>query len=309
MMIEGIDVFIEVVDAQSFARAADRLGMPTTTVSAKVARLEKSLGVTLIRRTTRQLHVTPAGMIFYQRCVRALAELAEARRELDAGKQEPEGVLRITAPGDLVRGLLNPIIKRFLGLYPKASIDLVVTSRLVDLIAERIDLAVRIRPMEDSRLIVRKYCSLSAGFWAAPSYLARRGIPQSPVELRGHDFVRFSFMPEALSLHDRSGNPIVFKPTWRVACDDLDSMRSLIAGGFGVGFLPEFDVNSELQFPALVRVLPDLVFPPRSINFVYPSQAFVPLPVRAFIATAIDGQRGRGANEPGVAAGERGNYA
>src|SRR5271165_2425292 len=154
MSVDSIQVFVEVVEAQSFTRAAGRLKMPATTVSAKIAKLEERLGVTLIQRTTRRLQVTPAGRAYYERCARALAEIAEGERELLAGTQEPSGLLRITTPPDLAHGLLTPKVERFLKAYPKTSVELIVTSQIVDLLAERIDLAVRVGVLNDSSLII-----------------------------------------------------------------------------------------------------------------------------------------------------------
>jgi DNA-binding transcriptional LysR family regulator len=302
MSIEDIDVFVEVIDAQSFARAAERLRMPTTTVSAKIARLERFLGVTLIRRTTRQLHITPAGEIFYQRCVRAMAELDQGKRELDAGKQEPVGVLRITAPNDIAQSLLTPIIGRFIELYPKASVELRITSRVVDLISERVDLAVRIGLLDDSRMIIRKFRTVGGGLWASPAYLARKGTPKHAAELCDHDFVRFAPMPETLVVRSSAGDPVELKPNWRLASDDMENLRSLIICGYGLGFLPQHVAESTVPVAfSLVRVLPDYVFPCRDINFVYPSQAFVPQPVRAFIALATGAETRRGVGDADVA--------
>jgi DNA-binding transcriptional LysR family regulator len=287
MSTRDIEVFVEVVDAESFTRAAERLGMPTTTVSSKIARLEARLGVTLIQRTTRRLHVTAAGRSYYGHCVRALSEMAEAHRELAAAAGEPTGLLRITTPADFAQSVLPPIVERFLRAYPRASVELTVTNRLVDLVAEGIDMAVRIGPLDDSSLTARRFHSSRAGLYAAPSYLRRRGVPKTPADLAEHDLLRFSRLPETLSL--RSGGDQVFIDfRGRFATDDLDNLRTFVARGAGIGLLPEFLGEELAKTSAVSRLLPDYVSPMRTIYFVFPAQKFVPQTVRAFIGLAVD---------------------
>ncbi|AMP37093.1 LysR family transcriptional regulator [Ralstonia solanacearum] len=286
MSLDSIEVFVEVVSARSFTRAGERLGMPTTTVSAKIARLEKRLGVTLIQRTTRQLHVTPAGMNYYDRCVRALAELSEGERELAAARDEPSGLLRITAPPDLAQTLLTPLVERFLQTYPKVSIELVITTRTVDLIAERIGLAVRVGPIDDSSLVIRRFCAARTALWAAPAYLDRMGHPQQPEDLARHDLIRFSLLGERVALKTATGEVIDVDFASRLASDDLDSVKTYVLRGNGIGLLPEF-IGEQAQAPSpLVRVLPAYASEVRTVYFAYPAQRFVPQAVRAFIATA-----------------------
>jgi DNA-binding transcriptional LysR family regulator len=287
MSTQDIEVFVEVVDAEGFTRAAQRLGMPTTTVSSKIARLEARLGVTLIQRTTRRLHVTAAGRSYYGHCVRALSEMAEAQRELAAATGAPTGLLRITTPADFAHSVLPPIIERFLRTYPRASVELMVTNRVVDLVAEGIDLAVRIGPLEDSSLTTRRFQATQAGLWAAPTYLRRRGVPKTPADLVRHDLLHFSRLPETVTL--RAGEDearIDFRG--RLATDDLDNLRNFVARGAGIGLLPDFLGEELAKTAAVTRVLPDYVSPIRTIYFVFPAQKFVPQTVRAFIGLAID---------------------
>jgi DNA-binding transcriptional LysR family regulator len=290
MNMDGIDVFVEVVDAQSFTRAAARLGMPTTTVSAKVARLEERLGITLIQRTTRQLRITSAGRSYYNYCIRALAEIAEGERELASVTEEPTGTLRVTAPGDLAQALLTPLVERFLQLFPKVSVELVVANQLIDLIAEGIDLAVRVGPLEDSTLIVRKFRSGRVALWASPSYLDRMGTPQTVDELSGHEFIRFSRLCERITLKSSTGDAVDIEFKGRLASDDLDNLKTFVLRGNGIGLLPEFIGEDLMPFSPLVRVLPEYASEVSSVYFAYPAQRFVPQTVRAFIATATGEQ-------------------
>jgi DNA-binding transcriptional LysR family regulator len=284
---QDIEVFVEVVDAEGFSRAAQRLGIPTTTVSSKIARLEARLGVTLIQRTTRRLHITAAGRSYYGHCVRALSEMAEAQRELVSAAGEPTGLLRVTAPADFAHSVLPPIIERFLRAYPRASVELMVTNRVVDLLAEGIDLAMRIGPLEDSSLTARRFRSTQAGLWAAPSYLRRRGVPKTPVDLRQHDLLRFSRLPETVKLR-ASGDEALIDFRSRFATDDLDNLRVFVLRGAGIALLPDFLGERLARNAAVTRVLPDYVSRTRTIYFVFPAQKFVPRTVRAFIGLATD---------------------
>ncbi|MFN3146268.1 MAG: LysR family transcriptional regulator [Paracoccaceae bacterium] len=292
MILDGIDVFTEVVDAQSFSRAARRLGMPVSTVSARVARLEDRLGATLIRRTTRQLSVTPLGQRYYDRCVRALAEMAAAERELADASEDPSGPLHISAAADLAQFKLVPVIDAYLARHPRTTVDLSVTNRHVDLIAEDVDLAVRIGTLPDSSLVARRYFEARMGLWATPAYLDRHGTPQSPADLAGHGLVRLSRDTGALRLLDGEGQPVPLDMPARIAADDMQSCRSFALAGAGIAILPDFIGNA--PDAPLVRVLPRIASAPIAPAFVYPAQRFVPRTVRAFIDLAMAMERGAG---------------
>lgn len=286
MDLDGIDVFVEVVDAQSFTRAAQRLGLPISTVSAKLARLEARLGVTLIRRTTRQLHVTPAGRAYYAHCVRALAALSQGAQELADVVQEPSGLLRITAPADLVQTLLAPLVERFLALYPKTRVELVITNTTLDLIATGIDLALRAGILHDSSLVIRRFRSGRLGLWASREYLDRVDIPIVPADLADHDFIRFTRMGDRLVFIGPGNVPVELPINSRLAADDLDSVRAFIVRGNGIGALPDFMTEDGAAAGRLVRILPDYASEAGGIHFVYPAQRHVPQTVRAFVDLA-----------------------
>ncbi len=157
MDLDGIEVFVKVVEAGSFSQAAKLLGMPNSTVSAKVSALEKRLGVTLLQRSTRKLRATPAGETYFQQCVQALEQLQAAESELTSAQREPQGLLRVTAPADIGHTLLATLVRGFLQQYPKTEVELVVTNRVLDLIAEGVDLAIRAGELTDSRLIAKRF--------------------------------------------------------------------------------------------------------------------------------------------------------
>lgn len=287
MDLDDIAVYVKVVQAGSFSGAARLLAMPNTTVSARVARLEKRLGVTLIQRTTRKLHVTPAGRAYFERCTRGLAEIEAAEAELTAGTGEPRGRLRVTAPPDVAHSLLPPLVTQYIRRYSQASVELVVTSRVVDLIGEGVDLAIRAAALPDSTLVSRKFVSFGAGLWATRAYLSARGTPRSPADLARHDCLVFSrIAPQALRSTD-GRQKAELPANGRIIVDDLETMRYFVAQGDGIGALPDFLVRTHAADGSLIRVLPQWNWAGGALSFVYPSQPFVPAGVRAFIDLAV----------------------
>jgi DNA-binding transcriptional LysR family regulator len=287
MELDGITVFVKVVQTASFSRAARLLGMPNTTVSAKVARLEKRLGVTLIQRTTRKLSVTPAGQAYFERCVRALEEIQAGESELATTAKEPQGLLKVTAAGDVAHSLLVPVVRRYLKEYPKTSVELVVTNRFVDLVAEGVDLAIRAGKLEDSTLIARKFSEVNGGLWASPAYLKRMGVPKHPKDLARHDCVMFSdFHDQKIQLSDGK-EEIEVRMNGRIVADDLETIRALVLRGEGIGTLPEFLGCKHALGGALERVLPKWSWGGGVLSLVYPAQRFVSPKLQAFIALAL----------------------
>ncbi|MEO6395377.1 MAG: LysR family transcriptional regulator [Devosia sp.] len=292
MVLDGIDVFVRVVQTGGFSAAARQLGMPATTVSAKIARLEERLGVTLIQRSTRKMHVTPAGEAYYARCVEALQMLRAGEEELEAAHAEPSGVLRITAPSDLAQRLLPPMVERFLARYPKASVELIVTNAPLDLLAEGIDLALRAGPMKDSSLQSRALGRGALGLFASQSYLERRGVPRVAADLASHDLIIHSRFPAGVLAGLAAEAGVVLNKTSRVKADDMQTLRSLAACGLGIAMLPDFP-GAGMEADGLVKVLPEFQLAGGPAHFVYPAGKFVPVNVRAFIDLAVDGSAPR----------------
>ena len=281
--LDDIAVFVKVVQAGSFSQAARLLGMPNTTVSARVARLEKRLGVTLIQRTTRKLHVTPAGQAYFARCVRGLAEIETAEAEITSATAAPRGVLRITVTGDVAHSLLPPLAARFVRKYPEVKIELIVANRVVDLIAEGVDLAIRAAELKDSTLVARRFMQITWAFWASRAYLAERGTPETPSDLERHEGLIFSRLPMQMLRVGESEISL----QGRIVADDLETVRAFVLHGEGIGALPEFLARDYAADGTLVRVLPQWTWTAGALSFVYPGQPFVPANVRAFIDLAL----------------------
>jgi DNA-binding transcriptional LysR family regulator len=284
--LDGIAVFVKVVQVGSFSQAAKLLNMPNSTVSAKVAALEKRLGVTLLQRTTRRLHLTEAGEGYFRRCMTALEELQTAENELAIERSETKGVLRLTAPVELGRSALPPVLDVLMKRHPAIKIDLIITNRLVDLVAENIDVAVRAGPLKNSGLIAKRFVLGQFGLWASPSYLKNNSVPRNPDELKEHDCLRFApFTGRKLQLtNGRERAQIAL--AGRITADDFEALRALAVLGWGIALLPSFLCAEEAKERKLVSVLPNWRGDSVSISVVYPAQRFVAPKIRAFITAA-----------------------
>ncbi len=289
MELDGIAIFVKVVQAGSFTQAARQLGMPNTTVSAKIARLERRLGVTLIQRTTRKLNITPAGQAYFKRCLHALEEIQAGESELAKSTGEPQGLLRVTASVDVAHSLLPPIVRRYLRKYPKTSVELVVTNRFVDLVAEGVDVAFRAGRLEDSSLIAKKLPLLDGGFFASPAYVKKHGAPKSIADLAHHVCVVHSDFTDGIPMTDGKEETLL-RVKGRIQADDFETLRAFIQKGDAIGALPAFLGDDPSQSAKLVRVLPKWCWGGGGFSIVYPSQRFVSPKLEAFIriATAQD---------------------
>jgi len=283
MDLNEVAVFVGVVRAGSFSAAARRLGMPKSTVSARVSALEKRLGATLIRRTTRKLAITPAGQAFFERGQEALGVLETAEAEVRAGQAEPQGTLRLTAPSELGAVLLPPVIQHFRKLHPKVRLEIDLSDREVDLLAEGVDLAIRVGKLPDSGLIAKRLGTVYFAPFASQKYLSRAGVPREPAELRRHSCLRFRPLEgDEWRLSGPGGSVRVEAPAALVA-NNLALLKALAASGQGIALLPTFLCLPELQQAKLVRILPGWRAHVAPVQFVHSPQRFPPPPLKAFM--------------------------
>ncbi|MGV3526998.1 MAG: LysR family transcriptional regulator [Candidatus Sericytochromatia bacterium] len=287
MDFAGIGVFVKVVELGSITAAAQALGLPITTASGQLAALEKRLGVTLIQRTTRQLHVTEAGQAYFVHCRQALQELETAEKAVAATLTEPSGTLRITATPDIAAHVLPPLISGYLARYPKVRVELVATYRLVDFLAEGIDLGLRLGNQKDSSLRARTLRHLQLSLWAAPAYLAAHGVPQTPDELSAHTVIGYQATSQRLTLRRGSESLTLSGLSGRIRVDDFESLKAFVKLGDGISLLPDYLAASEALNGELVRVLPDWYGERLPLRFVYPAQRFVGLPLQRLIAHCL----------------------
>jgi DNA-binding transcriptional LysR family regulator len=297
MSLDAIAVFVRVVETGSFSAAARRLGMPKATVSARVAGLEKRLGVTLIHRTTRKLRVTEAGEEYFRHCADAIRELELAEAALQSTSGKPSGVLKVTAPVDLGHTLLPRIVQAYAAKYPDVSVELLVTNRLVDLVGEGVDLAIRpSQALKDSSLIAQRYFEMGFNLWASARYLERLGAPTHPRDLSKADFVGFLGRGSVVLTNGKS--EVEIPATGRIRADDLETIKALLLSGEGIAWLPDFLAEEAAEAGTLVPVLSQWRPKERgAFYFVYVGRKYGLPKVQAFIQTALElAQHGRHAD-------------
>jgi DNA-binding transcriptional LysR family regulator len=252
-----VATFTRVVELGSFTAAAAALGLPKSSVSRAVSRLEDSLGVRLLQRTTRKLVLTQAGQRYVAEVRGPMARLAEASNEVSDSGKEPRGVVRISIAPELGDGFVSATLVAFVRRYPKIRIELLVANRRVNLIDESIDLALRAGTLDDSTLVARKVATTDLGLFAAPSYLERRGTPRRLADLTTHDCVLHKtargLMPWSLSGPRGHERVAVDGP---ITADDLGSVRLLTIAGLGIALIPTVIVRGDVESGKLIRVLP-----------------------------------------------------
>jgi DNA-binding transcriptional LysR family regulator len=286
--LNEVSIFIKVVQTGSFTEAAKALGMPKSTVSGKISSLEKRLAVTLIQRTTRKLNVTSEGQAYFKHCVRGMEQIQSGEEELASGHGDPHGLLRITAPVELGTTVLPEIISQFSRKFPRVSVEVVLTDRTIDLLAENIDLAIRGGELEDSTLIAKKLGSDYFAPFASPKYLKMHGTPNHPKELKQHSCIQLtSFGWDQWSLTGTKGTSSFPVPT-RLMANDMSMVKKFVLLGDGIALMPTFMVVEEVKSKKLVRILPDWTSGEAAVHFVYPAQRFVTAKLRAFIEFSTD---------------------
>ena len=274
--------FIRVVEAGSFTRAAKTMGLPTSTVSRRVSRLEEQLGVRLLARTTRKQSLTDAGRIYYDRSSAALAELGNAEAFIANLKGAPRGRIRVTAPAGLAG--LSALVVGFLEAHPEVAIDLDLTNRRVDLIEEGYDVAIRGGVLRDPSLVAEDLAEVEFALVASPSYLKRRGTPKSVEDLRQHDCVIYGARADrATWSFEGQGGPIRVPVKGRIAANDWDSIRVAAISGLGIALVPVPNAREDVGARRLRRILRSARAPRGAFWVAYPSRRHVTSAVRAFI--------------------------
>jgi DNA-binding transcriptional LysR family regulator len=288
MKLEANDllVFARVVDEGSFSRAASRLGLPKSTVSRRVAALESHLGERLLLRTTRRLTVTEFGEAVLAHA-RHVAEDVDAAESLAQSRQsEPSGRLRVTMPNDLANLVLAPVLSGFVERYPKVALEVDLSARFVDLVAENFDVALRPGPLpDDATLAARRVATFSAGLYASPRYVARRGTPAEPEALMEHD---------ALRLQNRAGEPMRWLlhrgpsqwegvPPGRVTANSPELVMRMALSGCGIAIVNDHFALSYAERGELLRVLPEWRVTSVDLWAVFPGRRLMPAKTRAFL--------------------------
>ena len=282
MDLNEIVVFTKVVQAGSFVGASRELGMPKSTVSRKVSELEERLGARLLQRTTRKLSLTEVGTTYYQHAARVVAEAEEAELAVTRLQSMPRGQLRVTTP--LNFDYFAPIVASFLVRYPEVDVELVGTDRVVDLVQEGFDVAVRAGHLADSTLVVRTLGALRSVVVASPKFLAKHGTPKTPRELAGFDCLVFGAGPDRSSWRlFRDGETLTVPVRARFVVNDFEYLDEGARQGLGIAMLPVYRSAGDLREKRLRRILPEWCSAEIPLHVVYPSTRYLSPKVKAFV--------------------------
>ncbi len=274
--LEDVLAFVRVVETGGFSRAAARLGLSKSIISRRVARLEADLGVRLLNRTTRGIAPTEAGLEFKTRCAEILRQLELAREAVTCREKDIAGTLRLSVPLSFGIARLAPAIAAFSEKNPRLSIDLSVSDRFVDLVAEGFDAAIRIGVLPDTSLMSRRLGAMQAFVVASPAYLARHGTPEKPQALTQHECLIYSAGSRD-TWQFRSGRKwLSIRPQGRFRADNGEVLRTAALADLGITVLPDFLVEDAIANGALVRLLSAWPMPEASIHLLRPGGGAAP---------------------------------
>lgn len=282
-------VFTKVVEAGSLTRAGQTLGLPKSTVSRRISRLENHLGIQLLHRSTRAVSVTEDGAVFFEYCLRSLGVLRDGERALQSRAHHPQGVVRIAMPYVLGQELVCPLLPEFMDLYPDVRLVSVLTDDAVGLLRSGFDVALAVGPLVDSELVGIKLGTTGCGAFGSPEYFERKGAPQNHVELPRFDLL-------ANGKHDRRHNWTLHRDNEevnvefmaRLVCNDLMFLRDAALSGLGIANLPAFLCKHELASGRLVAVMPGWRTSDMTFFALFADPKAVPVRVRSLIDFLVE---------------------
>jgi DNA-binding transcriptional LysR family regulator len=286
--LEAMSVFTAVAEAQGFSAASRRLGMPLATVSRKVSELEEQLGVQLLARSTRRVSLTDTGRQYFEACRRILDDVSEAERAASGEYRAPRGELILTTPIVFGRLHIVPVVTEFLKAYRQVDVQMILVDRVVDMLDEHIDLALRIGELPDSSLIAVRIGNIGRLVCASPAYLAAHGVPTHPREVAGHDAVTFAGLSSAREWSFRIGGATMrFPVRSRLTVTTAEAALDAAIAGAGLTRVLSYQAAAAVGDGRLVVVLRDYEPEMNPISLVYPSGRLVPLKLRAFLDFAV----------------------
>ena len=284
--LTGLLAFARAASLGSYTAAARALFVSPSAVSKSVQRLERQLGLTLFTRTTRSLTLTPEGRDLHERALRLLREAEEIEQAALAARAEPSGTLKVTAPLPIGVHLLCPALPRFRARYPKVSVDLRLSDRIVDIIEEGIDVAVRVGELADSRLLSRRLAPNRLCAYASPGYLARRGTPEHPNELIGHDCVSLRFQSSGQLLRWQfriDGRVVEIPPESGITVDASDGVTAVLAADGGIGMSATYIAAPYVTRGELVPILASFAVERSNVTALWPESRRASPNVKAFL--------------------------
>ena len=290
--IQAMRIFVRVVEAGTFTRAADSLSLPKATVTKHVQALEGRLRVKLLNRTTRRVTVTPDGAAYYDRTVRLLTDLDDIEASMTNARANPRGRLRVDVGSSVAQLLIIPHLAEFHARYPDIQVDLGVSDRMVDLIGDNVDCVIRGGELSDQSLVARRIGNLEFITAAAPAYLERKGTPTHPLEIEEKHASVIYFSPQSgrhYPLEFRRGDESIdITGPYQLSVNESNAYVTSIVAGLGIGQITSWQAQRYLDSGALVQLLPDWTQPLLPVYVVYPPNRHLSAKVRAFVDWAAE---------------------
>jgi DNA-binding transcriptional LysR family regulator len=290
-LLDGIAVFVQVINSKSFVKAANKMGHSTSYISKEVSKLETRLGVRLLHRTTRTLSLTPEGEVYFNQCQQIIEDAMQVENNISGQQQIPQGRLKLSCPVGLGVSLIRPILAEFIAKYPKVTLDIDLNDHKVDLIADGFDLVIRAAvQLEDSSLISKRFMNSSSLTLASPEYLKQYGTPKHPDELVDHQMICYRNLknPEMWQYLAKNGQKIQAQVSSRVLCNNSEMMISLCLAGQGIIRMPLFNLSREVTTGKLIPLFEDLSPIDIGVYLVYPSRKNMPAKVKCFIDFIVE---------------------
>jgi DNA-binding transcriptional LysR family regulator len=286
--LSAMRTFVRIVEQGSLTAAADTLGTSSPTVVRTLASLERQLGVSLLKRTTRKIHLTEEGAQYLEHCRNILAAVQETEEAIATRRTEPVGRLTVTASALFGRRHVAPIVYEFLGKYPNVSADLLLLDRMVNLVEEGVDVGVRIANLKDSSLMAIRVGQARRVICASERYLERHGVPRVPADIRKHPCIRHTGLAPRGEWPFRVGNRLVSIPIESlVTCNDIDAAVKACIDGLGLGMFLSYMVAPERRDGKLKYILEKFEPEPLAVQVVYPASKLLSHRVRAFIDACV----------------------
>ena len=291
--LNAIRLFIATVETGSFSAAGRRLGVAPSSVSRQIASLEDSVGAQLLLRTTRNLSLTEAGRLYFERISRILAELDEATTAVSDLERAPRGILHVNAPVSFGVRHIAPAIPAFLSRFPEVRIELTLTDNFVDLLEVGADVAIRVGELEDSSLIARRLAANHRILCASPAYLARAGTPGQPLDLTAHNCLVYTRHQGNVNWNlEGPGGPVEVRVAGNLRTNNTEALHAAALGGLGVALLPSWLVGHEVQCGRLIQILGGCRASPAAIDTaihaLYPANRHLSNKVRSFVDFLVE---------------------
>ncbi len=281
--LSDIVLFVEVAKRRSFSRAGEALGIANSSLSRRISRLERAVGVTLLHRNSRRVELTELGQKYFERCEKIVEAAEAAHDQLVRESSSPKGKIRMSVPVDFGLIFIAPALVEFARLHPDLTFDVDMSPRRVDLLAEHYDLAIRVGELEDSSLVTRRLANVEVSLYASPAYLGTAGVPQTPADLAGHSCLRMLLPELRLPWVLRyEGVQVSVVADSRFSINNLSMLRELTVSGVGIGAFDAVVADADIRGGRLQRVLPGWSMPPLPISLLTPGSR-LPRRVRMWV--------------------------